>query len=52
MVEDALKSHVLAGLPSYRQYLFLGKAGETALFLKQTRVLLVGKYQLVNDNIC
>lgn len=52
MVEDTLKCHVLTGFTNYHKYLFFGKAVETALFLKQTHVLFVGKYQLFNDNIC
>lgn len=52
VAEDTLKCQILTGLANYPKYLFLGKAVETALFLKQTHVLVVGKYQLFNDNIC
>lgn len=43
-------SHRPSQLPQVS--LLLGKAVETALFLKQPHVLFAGKYQLFNDDIC
>lgn len=52
MVEGILACHILSGLTNYHNYPFLGKAVETAMFLKQIHVVFVGKYQPFNDNIC